>query len=225
MSIGESPRARSRWIRLVGGVGELVLVGGDLRHATHHSTSMGQTGALVANSTGALQNQSYECGARTRALRVLRVHSAHTPSSPPSGGTNSMILFTVAAVQSTCGSRGSPHAVSMKGRQRRHRSDLSERPAGTAGRGVHAARAYHGSHLWYRDQTVPARVRGDSPHASVELAQRHLGEKARSSFLVPGIFCSLRSRAWAWDGGCHTGRLPRNAAAYRTNRVRSRLSC
>ena len=101
----------------------------------------------MANSTGALQNQSYECGARTRALRVLRVHSAHTPSSPPSGGTNSMILFTVAAVQSTYGSRGSPHAVSMKGRQRRHRSDLSERPAGTAGRGVHAARAYHGSHL------------------------------------------------------------------------------
>ena len=170
MSIGESPRARSRWIRLVGGVGELVLVGGDLRHATHHSTSMGQTGALVANSTGALQNQSYECGARTRALRVLRVHSAHTPSSPPSGGTNSMILFTVAAVQSTCGSRGSPHAVSIKGRQRRDRSDLSERPAGTAGRGVHAARAYHGSHLWYRDQTVPARVRGDSRHTSVELA-------------------------------------------------------
>ena len=124
----------------------------------------------MANSTGALQNQSYECGARTRALRVLRVHSAHTPSSPPSGGTNSMILFTVAAVQSTCGSRGSPHAVSIKGRQRRDRSDLSERPAGTAGRGVHAARAYHGSHLWYRDQTVPARVRGDSPHASVELA-------------------------------------------------------
>ena len=52
-------------------------------------------------------------------------------------------------------SRGSPHAVSMKGRQRRHRSDLSERPAGMAGRGVHAAHTYHGSHLWYRDQTVP----------------------------------------------------------------------
>ena len=52
-----------------------------------------------------------------------------------------------------------------------------------------------------------------------------LRRKARSSFLVPGIFCSLRSRAWAWDGGphtrmcdpvwfeaTHTGRLPRNGA-------------
>ena len=90
----------------------------------------------MANSTGALQNQSYECGARTRALRVLRVHSAHTPSSPPSGGTNSMILFTVAAVQSTCGSRGSPHAVSMKGRQRRHRGPTCQSgPPGRLGEG------------------------------------------------------------------------------------------
>ena len=96
-------------------------------------------------------------------LRVLHVHSAHTPSSPPSGGTNSMIFFTVVAVQSTCGSRRSLHAVSMTDRQRRHRSDLSERPSGTAGRGVHAARAYHGSHLWYRDRTVPTRCEATAP--------------------------------------------------------------
>ena len=100
---------------------------------------------------------------------MLRVLHPHTPSSRQSGVIISNMLFTASAVRSTCGSRGSPHAVSMKGRQRRHRSDLSERPAGTAGRGVHAARAYHGSHLWYRDQTVPARVRGDSRHTSVEL--------------------------------------------------------
>ena len=131
---------------------------------------MGQMGVLVANSRGALQSRSYACGARARVLRGLYVHSARTPSSQPSGGINCVMFITASAALSTCGSTGSPHAVIMKGRQRRDRSDLSECAAGTAGRGMLAARASHGSHPWYSDQTVPARVRGESRHTLVKVA-------------------------------------------------------
>jgi len=48
------------------------------------------------------------------------------------------------------------HAVSMKGRQRRDRSDLSERPAGTAGRAVHAACAYSGPQPWHSGHSMGA---------------------------------------------------------------------
>ena len=49
------------------------------------------------------------------ACCACTVLCARTLSSPQSGGTNSMMFFTVAAAQSTCGSRGSPHAVRHKG--------------------------------------------------------------------------------------------------------------
>ena len=78
-----------------------------------------QMGSLETNSAGASQSHYYVSGARARAQRVLRVVQAHTPSSPHRfGAISSDMLITATAVWSTCDRRGSPHAVSMKYRQR-----------------------------------------------------------------------------------------------------------
>ena len=77
--------------------------------------------------------------------RVLRVLHTHTSSSPPSGGINSNMLITASAVWSTCDRRGSPHAVSMKNRQRQDRSASREPAVRAEGRDMHAARTADGS--------------------------------------------------------------------------------